>query len=257
MKRPPFEIRIYVILFLSVLLLVNMYRTGLTSIAGPAIVVATAVLLDGVIILIKKRHYEFPKSALITGLIISELLEPEMASQYLYILPPVAAILSKHLIKFSNRHIFNPAAFGLFVTTLILPTGLTWWAANPVYLVLIFSAFILYKIRSYPLVLSYVIVCLVLFSSQAIFRQTPVLDSIYMINPYFAGIMLTEHKTAPMTLQAKVVFGVIVGIMSFVLLQFLPQYDYSILSLLFGNLLVPFINQWLKPKPSAAVAAKV
>ena len=249
------DIKTFMILFLSVLFVINIYRTGIAHATAAVIAIPSAVLLDALFIRINKRRFEFPKSALITGLLVSELIEPDMALWFLYFLPPMFAILSKHLIKVSHRHIFNPAAFGLFVTTLIFPTGLTWWAANPVYWVLIFGAIIIHRIRGYPHVLAFVIISLTLFSSQAFFRHTPILDSLYTINPFFAGFILTEPKTAPVTIKAKSVYGSIVGLSSFVLLQVLPEYDYSILSLLVGNLFVPFLNKRLKPNPSPAVAA--
>lgn len=254
MRRLSLDIKTYMILFLSLLFVINIYRTGIAHATAAAITISSAVLLDALFIRINKRRFEFPKSALVTGLIISELVEPEAALRFLYFLPPVFAILSKHLIKVSNRHIFNPAAFGLFVTTLIFPTGLTWWAAKPIYLVLIFGAVIVYKIRGYPHVLAFVIISLALFSSQAVFRHAPILDSLYMINPFFAGFILTEPKTAPMTIKKKAVYGGIVGISSFVLLQLLPQYDYSIFALLVGNLFVPFLKR-PKPNPSPGVTA--
>jgi Na+-transporting NADH:ubiquinone oxidoreductase subunit NqrB len=204
------------ILSLSVLVLFNVYQDVFTVRVIEAVLlsISTAVLLDGVIIWRKEGKFRFPGGALISGLIIAALLEPDLENRFIYFIAPTLAILSKHIIRVSNRNVFNPAAFGLLTTALLFQGVITWWAATPFYLVVPLGLFIIFKMRGWYLILSFLLTAAPLYVAYGVKHQIDLMDSIGLINVFFVLFMLTEHKSAPQTTKAKVIYGALIGILS-------------------------------------------
>jgi len=238
------------IISLSILVLYNVYQDIFTLrvIETVLISVLTAVLLDGVIIWKKEHKFRFPGGALISGLIISAIIEPDFQNQFIYFVPPTIAILSKHLIRIANRNVFNPAAFGLVATSLLFHDGITWWATNPIYVVAPIGLFIVYKMRGWYLILSFLLVTTPLYIIYGRFNNVNFTDSIGLINFFFVLFMLTEHKSAPLATKARVIYGSLVGILSFALHFSLPQVDNTLVALIIGNASAPIINKWVMPR---------
>jgi Na+-translocating ferredoxin:NAD+ oxidoreductase RnfD subunit len=246
LKRP--SLYTYMILFLSVLLLFNIYQDIFTLRVIEAVLISliTAVLLDGLIIWKKEGKFRFPSSALISGLIIAALIEPEFDNILIYFIPPIFAILSKHIIRVSNRNVFNPAAFGLLATALFFQVGIIWWATTPIFLAVPFGLFIVYKMRGWYLILSFLLAATPLYFIFGNINHIDIFDSLGLINVFFVLFMLTEHKAAPVTTKAKVIYGCLIGILSFAFYQILPQVDNSLLAIITGNFCAPIINKVVK-----------
>jgi enediyne biosynthesis protein E5 len=247
------------ILFLSVLVLFNVYQDIFTLrvIEAVLMTVFTAVLLDGIIIWQKEGKFRFPGGALISSLIIAALMEPDLENKFIYFIAPTLAILSKHLIRVSNRNVFNPAAFGLLATALLSQGLITWWAATPFYLVVPFGLFIIFKMRGWYLILSFLITAAPLYLIYGVLHQIDLMDSLGLINVFFVLFMLTEHKSAPQTIKAKGIYGALIGILSFTFHFYYPQIDNVILALLAGNLCAPIITKWTatsQPHPATGDA---
>src|SRR3989338_5839887 len=134
-----------VILLLSILFFIKAPQEGKKFIFWIAYGVSTCVILDLLIhnLFIKERP--FPKSAIITGFILSGILDYNQPLFLLAILS-VLAIASKYTLKFKDRHIFNPANFGLFLAVLFkLP--LTWKIEVNIPLIIIVGIFLAYSFR--------------------------------------------------------------------------------------------------------------
>jgi Na+-translocating ferredoxin:NAD+ oxidoreductase RnfD subunit len=243
MKLP--SLHAYMIFSLVVLILFNLYHDIFTLRIIEAVLISliAAILLDGLFIWKKEGKVRFPSSALISGLIIAALIEPELENRLVYFVPPVIAILSKHLIRVANRNVFNPAAIGLLATVIFSQAGITWWATTPIYLVVPLGLFIVYKMKGWLLVISFLLAAVPLYFIYGVVHHIDIVESIGLINLFFVLFMLTEHKSAPMANRIKVIYGGIIGILSFVYYQYVPQVDNSILALLTGNLSVPVMNK--------------
>lgn len=197
------------------------------------------------------------ESSLITGLLLYFLFWPTelIPSVKLLDLAGVAlacvlASLSKYVLAFRGRHIFNPAAAGAFVVGL---TGLniaTWWAATPAMLWLLVPGVVLVLYRTLKvlmactfLVVAVSIVCAELLRSGMTFgsalwqpfAQQPLL--------FFVGFMLTEPLTLPPRRWQQVALAVVVGVF------FAVPYHLGIvanspeLALVIGNLLAFLVGQ--------------
>ncbi len=84
-------------------------------------------VLDVIFTHIKSKRVYLPFSALVSGLIIGLILD---YSQGLFplLIAVFAAFISKHFIKIKSHHIFNPAAFGLFASSILFHFSISWWS---------------------------------------------------------------------------------------------------------------------------------
>jgi glycine betaine catabolism B len=161
-----------------------------------------------------KQHTE---SSFITGLLLLFIFEPvnplsgEPASTLLLkfagiALAGVIASASKYLLAWRGRHIFNPAAVGAFVVTLITPFGdfAAWWLATawllPVTIVLGFA--VLYRTRRYLMAIVFVIAVFFLTfwvygGNGAPLAQTLLEPFTTFSTIFFASFMLSEPLTMP------------------------------------------------------------
>jgi ferredoxin-NADP reductase len=161
-----------------------------------------------------KQHTE---SSLITGLLLLFIFEPvnplsgEPASSLLLkfagiALAGIIASASKYLLAWRGRHIFNPAAVGAFVVTLITPFGdfAAWWLATawllPVTLVLGFA--VLYRTRRFLMAIVFVVAVFFLTfwvygGNGAPLAQTLLEPFTTFSTIFFASFMLSEPLTMP------------------------------------------------------------
>ncbi|HUO77272.1 MAG TPA: RnfABCDGE type electron transport complex subunit D, partial [Thermodesulfovibrionales bacterium] len=191
--------------------------------------------------------YRFPNSALITGLIIAALIEPELENRFIYLIAPALAILSKHLIRISGRNVFNPAAFGLLSLRLFYPEGfIVWWATTNIYLIIPLGLCIVLRMKGWHLVLSFMLATVPLYVIYGIHSHLNLVDSLNLINPFFVLFVLTEHKSAPVANKARIAYGCVVGVLSFLFHVFVPQVENSLTALLIGNVCAPIINRGFK-----------
>ena len=215
-KRPlKVDIRWYVVFAIIAMALLTLKAEGLIVIRHLVPICFISCIADFVIIALRDKKRIFPLSALVSGLIISSVMAP---TQWFYI-APLAAVLSKHLIRYSGRHIFNPAAFGLLAANVIFKVPLTWWLVTNVTVIIIFGLFFAYRIRKISLVAS--VICSTLIFS--------VLYSLIKHQPLFAN-------TAPVSLRSKVLYGALIALFGFISLAFIPEYDFLVMSLIIANI---------------------
>ena len=231
----------WMIFILVVTVAISAYQLGYIEVVLPAMVaVLIAGGLDTAIKSYKKGTFYLSKSGIISGIFIGMLMTPNLPA---VIITAAITILSKHIIKIKNRHIFNPANFGLMIAGLI-GFGTSWWGSYALVPVVIFGAFILYRISKLKMVISFLIgyafVTALLFGSIQSFVSLIVNSTIL----FFAFFMLTEHKTSPYTPKGQIVYGIFTGVLSGLLIltsqltgiMYLSAY-YLNIALAFGNIL--------------------
>ncbi len=244
-----FTIYQYMIVFLVVLNLASafFYGFGIKTLLPVAIAVFTATFLDLFIEYFKTKRFSFPQSALISGLFIGGLLTQDL-QWYIYVLAGIIAILSKHLIKFQQKHIFNPANFGVLLVSIFFGAAHTWWVSSPLILVLVFGIFIIWRLRRFDLALSFLAGYYLINSIIDLLKGAP-FSEIYLtiINGgviyFFAMFMLIEPKTNPMQRKQRIIYGILVAILFIILHFYTPQHDLP-LALVIGNILVPILNKF-------------
>jgi len=234
MKRLLQDKKNLVILLLSALFLIKIPGEGFRFVLWGLGGVFVAVFVDLFInrVFLKKRI--IPKSAIITGLIVAGILNYNEL-WFLVLIFPALAIVSKHIIKYKNRHIFNPANFALFLA-LIFKLPLTWNIESNIYLIIIIGLYLAYTIKKMPHVLGFLITFSLLFILQGI-------NPLMLISWFFVFIMLIEPKTSGFGLWRGVVFGAIAGTASFIIFRFFPSYDLFISALFIANLFKPILDK--------------
>lgn len=200
-------------------------ETELLSILGVIPQKPLAILVSGIVLVgfsysnwlfaLIWRVKPHAESALITGLLLLFIFEPidpaATNAWFSYVGLAVAAVIaeaSKFLLAFRGRHVFNAAAVGAFVVTLIRPFGdfAAWWLASPwllpVTLVLGFA--VLYRTRR--LLMAGVFVVAVFFLTYWVYGfgnagyslgQVLALPFISFSTIFFAAFMLSEPLTLP------------------------------------------------------------
>lgn len=184
------------------------------------------------------------ESSYITALILALIIDPASTPAALQF-PGWAAILaisSKYIFARNNKHIFNPAAIAVVLTSLVLGESASWWVGTASMLpaVLLGGVLVVRKLRQADMVWSFCAAAIAGVSLVSIVLGESVLDALKQLllqSPllFFAVIMLTEPLTAPPISKMRQLYGLLVGIL------FVPQvhvasiYSTPELALVAGN----------------------
>lgn len=148
------------------------------------------------------------ESFLITALILALIITPIRTLSDLPFLfgAAILAMASKYILVIHKKHIFNPAALGIALTSLVGLGQASWWVSNNYMapFILLGGLLIVYKIRRFDLVLAYLLV--VVLSISGYMGLSSLL--------FLAFAMLTEPQTTPSSRKWRIVYGTIVGVLS-------------------------------------------
>lgn len=183
------------------------------------------------------------ESDLITALILVLILLPAQDVNDLLILGVAGsvAMLSKYILVYGKRHIFNPAAFGAFGVGFLFDYFPAWWVGTTILVPLVFVAgmLILRKMKRYLMVSVFMTIYLgyLAFNFLSNSQNGDLLNIVWIgltATPvlFFAYIMLTEPSTSPHKLTQALPYAVLVAILYSVTdLKIAPEE-----ALLLGNL---------------------
>ena len=160
-------------------------------------------------------------SAYITALILALIITPTTSVHGLVFLAAagVMAMASKYLLNINGRHIFNPAAIAVLLTSIIAGDNASWWvgSASMLPFVIIGGLLVMRKTRRTLMVFSFLASALVsagVYSALAGNDPVLTLQRILLSSALFflAFVMLTEPLTSPGTRAKQGWYGAIVGI---------------------------------------------
>ncbi|OGC51132.1 hypothetical protein A2982_03015 [candidate division WWE3 bacterium RIFCSPLOWO2_01_FULL_39_13] len=201
------------------------------------------------------------ESVYITALILVLILHPVQNTSDIKLLvwASILSMASKYIFAVNRKHIFNPAAIAVVLTSIGFGGSGSWWVGYTVMtpVVIIGSLLIIRKIKREDLFFAFVLTAVVVGSLMTINRGGNILtffnhllfrSSLF----FFAGIMLTEPLTTPPSAKHRIIYGIITGVL------FLPQihikgfYTTPELALVLGNiysyLVSPKEKLWLALK---------
>lgn len=185
------------------------------------------------------------ESASITALILALIIDPAQSLGAFQFLgwAAILAMASKYILALNKKHIFNPAAIAVVITSYAASASASWWVGTVSMLpiVLIGGWLVARKIRQEEMVWIFCatvlvsVVLLVIVQRQNFLTE---LKQLFVQSPllFFAFIMLTEPLTAPPTKKLRLLYAVLTGIF------FLPQlhigrvYSTPELALVMGNI---------------------
>lgn len=224
--------QVSLILILISLISLNLFSFNWQFTVHILVSLITTAALDWFFLMFVQKKFLFPRSGIVTGLLIGLILDPTTPI-WLTLTTCVLAIASKTVITTTpQRHLFNPAAFGLITSQLIFKSLVSWWgiAANnwSIPILIVGLGLILFRLRLWLLPLEFLVIY------AAYFRRF--LDPTLLL---FAFVMLPEPQTLPLTFHWRRVFGFLTGIILILILPLTPRLnlDPLLLSLLLANCL--------------------
>lgn len=161
----------------------------------------------------------------------------------------IVAMASKYFLTFDKKHIFNPAALGMFLAGLFGFGNSIWWVGSASLLpfAAIIGLLVVRKIRRFQLFFSFIIAGIfsisifTLVNGVDLFEQlTQVLISWPII--FFGTIMMTEPFTTPLNKKYRMVYGIIVGLLFGSQFSFGPLFASPEFALIAGNIFSFIVN---------------
>ncbi len=229
--------KVQLALFLLVFILINLFfNFSAYLLIYFILTVSLAIFSDYSFVWARKIKPFFLSAAIVSGLIIALLNSPRNSLMEMFFIV-IIAIASKHFLKLNGRHIFNPAAFGLFFGSLLFKTPVAWWGISTSSIVmsvlLILTGYVsIFRSRKLNIILSFFIIYNVL--AFVLTRQLNIFDPTVI---FFTLVMLPEPMTSPNRPNLQVIFGVAAAVLTVALsrISFIPEVLLG--SLLFSNLL--------------------
>lgn len=236
----------YVTLVMAAFLIIaSIGSHQLLGIAHGIVAVGVALGFDYLYCILKGRKRIKLDGAIITGLIISLILSITTTWQVI-IFTTILAILSKHLLVYKKKPIFNPAAFGLLLSILLFNSEQSWWGAFGdlpywyVAFLLVGGYMVVNRVHKFPKVFSFLGASLIILFIMGLFQMGIAFDGFRspFINAtlFFGFFMITDPPTSPAKDKDQVVFGLLVAVISVVIYWLQGGLMYLYIGLMAGNL---------------------
>jgi Na+-translocating ferredoxin:NAD+ oxidoreductase RnfD subunit len=266
------------------------------SIAQILISMAVCGLIEGVITFRNTRMLVWPASGVLTGSSIALILRASgtVHGEYwslngiqFFVLAGVVSLLSKHLIRPTGRHLFNPSNVGIVWCLLVVGPNhvfaqYLWWGPSILgqvlaYLVILLGAlWILRAVKMIPMALSFLITFAVLTGLFAlagrefiaIWHEGPIDGLEYWVNValsaevlVFVFFMISDPQTAPKAPEARVLYGATVATVAAALIYF-QQTEFGIKVAILSSLIVvcavvPFLEAAVRRRKTGTEPATV
>jgi Na+-translocating ferredoxin:NAD+ oxidoreductase RnfD subunit len=234
------------IIILVILVALAAPKEGIRLVAPGLIgAIASAGVMDVLILRKKRGSWEFPDGAVLTGLFVAMVLSPH-EPWYIAACTSAAAILAKHAFRTRSANIFNPAAIGIVATFYVFDTGQSWWGALPeiaplaLLVLLATGIFITDRVNKMPLVLVFLGVYFLLFTLTTFVADPQGFAEIYRAPDlhavlFFAFFILTDPPTSPVKYPDQIICGIIVAVASYVFFEVVGASYYLLAGVLIGN----------------------
>ncbi len=190
------------------------------------------------------------ESAYITGLILTLIVTPAVSVGGLGSLVAVAMIAmgSKYILAIHSKHVFNPAAVAILITS-FFGLSASWWIGTAVMVpfVAIGGYLLVRKIARQDMVWSFIVTTIVVgvgfyaisgLSILLFLKQTIVSSGLL----FLATVMLTEPLTTPPTRRLQIIYGILMGILVLPFIHIGSLYLAPELALVIGNIFVYIVS---------------
>ncbi len=242
----------------SYLIIASIGSKNIMGIKNSLIAICAAFVVDFLYCRMLNRKSS-KDSTVITGLIISLILSFTTPWQ-IVAGTAVIAILSKHLLVYKKKPIFNPATVGLLLSIFIFQTGQSWWGAFgdlpawTIIFLVIGGYLITDRVNKFPQVLSFLGTFFALLLLMGLLNVGNATDAFRppFINAtlFFAFFMLTDPPTSPAKYKNKVLFGIISAVPGALVYGIFGGLTYLFIGLFIGN-----VYTYLNKRSSTKAAA--
>jgi len=223
---------------------------GILPFDPATLVFSTAVILGVCWVTNRVGAYMFDavanvESVYITALILALIIAPVTASNHagvgFLIFASAWAMASKYMFAIGKKHIFNPAAFGVALSTLIINQSAVWWVGGNLWLlplVFIGGLLIVRKVQRFDLVGSFAaatLIGVVATTGSGNYMTAVAQTFLHSSFFFFAFVMLTEPLTTPPNKALRIAYGALVGFLFAPNVHIGSFYFSPELALLIGN----------------------
>lgn len=247
--------------FITLLLLIGQLSFGvLDSYLYVVVSIVAAVLTEIILSRIYFGKWKSLSSAYISGISVGILIRS--VSIWPYIITSVLSIMSKYILKYNGRHLWNPSNFGvswmLFMAPLDVAGLSIQWGSNFLGLAVIWALglAIVYRAKRFHVTIAYVISFIILAYVRSLIvgdtflaEVSPLTGPMYQLFIFF---MITDPGTSVSTRKGRIIVVIIVALVEFVLR--LNSFIYAPFYALF---LVGPVAKYIDLKRSAKKAAVV
>lgn len=246
------------IALVSYLIIASIGSKTVMGIKNSVIAICAAYVVDFLYCKIKERKSS-RDSTVITSLIISLILG--FTTSWVVVAGTSAiAILSKHLLVYKKKPIFNPATIGLLLSIFIFQSGQSWWGAFgdlpawTIIFLVIGGYLITDRVNKFPQVLSFLGTFFVLLLLMGQLNIGNAADAFRppFINAtlFFAFFMLTDPPTSPAKSKNQILFGILTALSGILVYGMFGGLTYLFIGLVMGN----FYSYLKKSSSSKATA---
>lgn len=194
------------------------------------------------------------KSALISCFSLCLLLKTN--HWYICIFAAALTVLSKYVIRYKGKHIFNPSAFGIIATVIItkdawLSPG-QWGSGAVIFFAVCCLGFIVAsKVQKLDITLAFLITFAgLLFARQVVYLDWSIDVFLQSVSTgsllLFSFFMISDPKTAPNHPAARIIWAVLIAAVAFYLSAFKWMNSTPIYVLVFAAPLVPLFDRIMK-----------
>lgn len=206
------------------------------------IAVISAIGIELIILFFKDKKFRITDSSIISGLIIGFVLSGDNP-WWIFLLASFLAICSKYLLQLNRKHLFNPAALGIFLSLILFGASTQWKGTYLWYILLLFGLYFAYRFRKIKVLIGYALTAIGLFGVQALLQKIPLSNISGYLSYFYIFIMMIEPKTTPIKPRGQLLFGISIALLIFILTGAGARFDVELLSLLALNLSVPLLNK--------------
>ena len=163
------------------------------------------------------------------------------------------SMASKFIFSYGKKHVFNPVAIAVLLTSLVLNQGASWWVGNAYIapLVIIGGFLVMRKIKREDMVFTFLIVALLTIFVFTVIKNTDIFTTLGQIILhsslfFLAFVMLTDPYTSPTTHKFQIIYAVIVGFLFAPDIHIGSYYFAPETALMVGNLFAYIVSPRIK-----------
>jgi Na+-transporting NADH:ubiquinone oxidoreductase subunit NqrB len=216
-----FENRFLAPLLITTILLVGELTFGMLESWGKLfIAIGTSVAVELALGRLITRKWPHLASAYITGISVGILIRSPLI--WPYALCATLSIMSKYVLRWNGRHLWNPSNFGVSIMFLLYPAAVAslsiQWGNTllPMLVVWVLGSLIIWRLRRFHICATYVTSFLVLSFARSALTGTPWLANVAPLTgpmyQLFIFFMITDPKTTVSGVRAQCFVAVLVAL---------------------------------------------
>lgn len=212
--------------FITLILLVGQLSFGiLDSYVNVVVSICTAIFTEMILSKVLLGKWKSFASAYISGISVGILIRSTML--WPYIITAVLSIMSKYVLRYKGKHLWNPSNFGvswmLFMAPLDVAGLSIQWGSNFLSMAVIWvlGLVIVYRAKRFHITVTYVISFVILAYVRSLIagdtflsEVSPLTGPMYQLFIFF---MMTDPPTSVSTKKGRIAVAILVALVEFVL----------------------------------------